>query len=180
MPPVSGPTPGRLLGRALLGAVYAVAVYLFLSRSSTEHGTLALAALLVPALPAIFLCAVFALSLRPGREPMIARIARAMEKEEIPSRLRAWLRGVTLVWCAFFGASALLTIGLALFAPLAVWTAWQGVGVQAGIALLLAGEYVIRKIRYRWYRDGVLDRFWRRYFPPSDDGDGSGRSSSVT
>lgn len=177
---MSGPSPGRLLARAGLGAVYAGVVYLLLSHAFAERGPLALAALLAPALPAFFLCTVFALSLRPGREPMIARIARAMENEEIPARLRPWLRGVTIVWCAFFGVSALLTIGLALLAPLGVWTAWQGVGVQAGIALLLAGEYVIRKIRYRWYRDGVLDRFWRRYFPPSDEGGGSGRSSSVT
>jgi uncharacterized membrane protein len=179
---MNGNSPVRLLLRAGLGIAYAFLIHAFLrGDSNARHAPAALAALLLPALVSAALGVVFATTLRPGAEPMIARVAQAMDRDPIPPRFRDWLRGVTVAWCVFFATNTLICTALALFAPVGWWTLWNGVLVYAAIAALLLGEYVIRKIRFRWYRDGLLDRFWRRAFPPSDEPDqGSGPSSSVT
>ena len=180
----------RLVLRASGGAVYALLLHGLLRGGEGRPDPVGTAALLVPALVSTGLLLVFAATLRAGREPMIARVAQAMERDPIPPPLLGWLRTVTVAWCGFFAANALVSASLALCAPLSWWTLWNGALAYGAVAFLLLAEYVARKIRYRWYRDGLLDRFWRRAFPsrPTDDygpggasaGSGSGRSSDVT
>lgn len=160
---------GEALGfllRALLGAGYAVGIHALLRGDAAGAGVAGRAALLVPAGVCVGLLAAFAATLRPGREPMIARVAQAMEREPIPARLQPWLRQVTKAWCVFFAANTAISLLLALFAPLAWWTLWNGALAYVAVGGLLLGEYLLRKIRYRWYRDGFLDRVWRRILPP--------------
>lgn len=152
--------------RASAGLVYAFALHALLRGGAAHESAAGRTALLVPALVSAFLLVVFAATLRPGREPMIARVAQAMEAEPIPSRLHPWLRRVTFAWCVFFAVNGTVSACLALFAPLGWWTVWNGLLTYAFVGLLLLGEYVMRKVRYRWYRDGLLDRGWRRCFPP--------------
>jgi uncharacterized membrane protein len=136
---------------------------------------------LLPTLVSVGFLAAFSATLRRGAEPAIVRIARRLERDEIPPAIRVWLRDVTVAWCGFFALNAVVSGGLALFGPLRWWTLWTGVLAYVAIAALLLGEYVVRKIRFRWYRDGLLDRFWRRAFPPFPAADHeAGRSSTVT
>lgn len=175
------PTPLRLALRAAAGMAYAFAIHAALRGGGALPAAAAGAALLVPALVSLLLLLAFARSLRPGAEPMIVVFAHAMERDPIPPRILAWLRRVTVAWCVFFAANAAVSAALAVFAPIGWWTLWNGVLAYLLVGLLLLAEYVVRKIRFRWYRGGVLDRGWRRVFPPFDDSSqGSGRSSSVT
>jgi uncharacterized membrane protein len=174
-------SPLHLALRAGLGAAYAFAVHAVVRGGRDTHAPGTLVALLLPAVASAGLFVVFAATLRGGAEPMITRVARAIERDEIPPPLLGWLRRVTVAWCVFLASNVLVCTGLALFAPVSWWTLWNGVLVYVALVALLLGEYVIRKIRYRWYRDGFLDRLWRRAFPPfAEPTEGSERSSSVT
>jgi len=174
-----------LVLRVLLGLAYPLALYALLRRGALALDTALAFQLLPAALSAAFLAA-FAWTLRPGAEPMITRAARAMERDEIPARILPFLRSTTIVWCVFLAANSVIITLLALYAPLAWWTLWTGVIAYVAMAALLLGEYVVRKVRFRWYRDGLLDRFWRRAFPPRPSDapglqtQGDGRSSTVT
>jgi uncharacterized membrane protein len=173
-------SPIRLALRAVAGVAYAFLIHALLGGGEGPRSAIAYAPLLLPALVSLTLLIAFGSTLRPGAEPMIARVARAMERDPIPPPILVWLRHVTIAWCVFFALNAAISASLAVFARLGWWTLWNGVLAYAAMAALLLGEYVIRKIRFRWYRDGMLDRFWRRRFPPFDNPDqGSGRSSSV-
>lgn len=151
--------------RALLALVYPFALYALLRRGALALDT-ALALQLLPAAMSALVGLLFAWTLRPGAEPMITRVARALERDEIPARILPFLRSATLVWCAFLAANAAIIALLALFAPLAAWALWTGALAYVCTGALLLGEYVVRKIRFRWYRDGTLDRIWCRVFPP--------------
>ena len=174
-------SPWRIVLQLGLGMGYAFLLHTLLGGGSDRRGWAALGALLAPALTSALLGVAFAATLREGEEPMITRVARAMERDEIPAPLLAWLRSVTLAWCGFFALNFLVSGSLALFGPMTWWTAWNGLLAYVAMGALLLGEYVIRKIRFRWYRDGLLDRFWRRAFPPFEAPvQGSERSSDVT
>ena len=112
------------------------AILIVLARRGESH--LALDAM--PALVNALLCALFARSLRRGREPLIARIIAIIEG---PQRLAdrgvaAYARGLTLAWALLLGAQALLLALLAAAAP-------GGLFTLAGLASPLAGS------GWRWY-----------------------------
>lgn len=173
--------------RLVLSLVYPFALYLLLRRGAVAIGT-ALALQLVPAALSALVCGLFASTLRPGSEPMITRVARALERDEIPVRILPFLRGTTVVWCVFLAANSVVITSLALCGDLPGWTLWTGVLVYVCMGALLLGEYVVRKVRFRWYRDGALDQLWRRAFPPfapepaadAARGQDDGRSSTIT
>ena len=48
----------------------------------------------------------------------------------------------------FFLLNGLVSLGLALFAPLAIWTLYTGGIAYLLMGALFAGEYAIRKIRF--------------------------------
>lgn len=150
----------------------------FAALASHGHGRLALD--LLPACVNAALCLVFARTLAPGGEPLIARVIGVVEGPErlaLP-RVAGYARGLTLVWAAAFGAQALWLATIVVFAApeglLAVlgvaaplqWHGlqWQGlqlhgigwrwylhVGSYACTLLLLLLEYGFR----RWYLDHI-------------------------
>jgi uncharacterized membrane protein len=97
--------------------------------------------------------------------PLAERFARAKEDTLSPAQV-AYCRAVTIVWCVFFVANGTITAALALFAPLGVWTAYVGGLSYLLVGLLAAGEYVVRKRRFRKYDATPIDRLLARVFPP--------------
>lgn len=150
---------------ALLGAFHPFLLW-GLVRASGAQPVPALQ--LVPAALSLWVCARFARSLRPGRVPEIERFARAWERDEIPAPILGWLRQATAAWCAFLAANTVLSAALALAAPVSWWAVWTGALVYVAMGALIAAEYAVRKVRFRWYGDGVADRLWARAFPPRD------------
>lgn len=105
----------------------------------------------------------FASSLRGT--PLVERFAR-MQEPELSQPQIAYCRGVTKVWCVFFVLNAGTSAALALWAPLAWWTLYNGLLAYGLIGLLAASEYVVRKARFRDYGSGLHDRLLARLFPP--------------
>lgn len=106
----------------------------------------------------------FASSLRTT--PMIERFARMQEPALSPAQVR-YCRSVTHVWCGFFALNALVSAGLALFAPVSVWALYTGLIAYVLIGVLGTTEYVVRKYRFREYGSGLHDRVLAKLFPPT-------------
>ena len=126
--------------------------------------------LLLPVTVSLYLLWIFAASLRVG-PPMIERFARLVE-DDLPDFTLPYCRKITVVWCAFLAFNALLVVALALTAPLEWWALYTGLVFYFLMGALLAGEFVTRKLRFRYYQDGLADRLFARVFPPERTANG--------
>lgn len=121
----------------------------------------------MPVLISAALLVAFGASLR-GEMPMVERFARLQDPDLTPVK-QEHCRRVTMIWCVFFvfnGASAAL---LALFAPVSWWATYTGGVAYALMGLLFAGEYIVRKARFREYGRAPHDRLLAKLFPPPRD-----------
>ena len=89
----------------------------------------------------------FATSLRS--DPIICRFARLQDPALTPDKV-AYCRTVTKVWCGFFALNALTIALLALAGDLAWWTLYTGVVNYLLMGALLAGEVVVRGMKFGW------------------------------
>lgn len=89
----------------------------------------------------------FARTLRPGREPLITRLATHVHGE-IPAEITRYTRRVTWAWCVFFAAMTLISTLLFKFAPLAVWSVFNSLLNLPLIVAMYLGEYAWRRWRY--------------------------------
>ncbi len=117
----------------------------------------------LPVLINLVLLAQFGGSLRGT--PLVERFARLQKASLSPVQV-AYCRAVTKVWCGFFALNALTSAALALWAPLWLWTLYNGMLAYVLIGILATGEYVLRKFRFREYGAGLHDRLLARLFPP--------------
>ncbi|KPQ25196.1 MAG: putative membrane protein [Halomonas sp. HL-48] len=89
---------------------------------------------------------IFMASLCKGM-PIVERLARLREPDLPPAGVR-YTRRVTWAWCGFFTANGAIACWTALYADLAVWSLYNGVISYVLIALMFAGEWLIRR-RFR-------------------------------
>jgi uncharacterized membrane protein len=106
-------------------------------------------ALLAPpiALPAMA-AALFIGTLRPGRVPLVTRMAAA-ERGALTPELLAYTRNVTLAWAWLLSAITVAALLLALFAPLWLWSLFTNFVCYALMGLMFVGEYLWRRLRFR-------------------------------
>jgi uncharacterized membrane protein len=90
---------------------------------------------------------VFGSTLRCGRLPMIERFARLHEKDLSEAKVR-WCRQWTVVWCGFFVVNGGTALVLAVAAPLAAWTVYNGLVAYLLMGLLFATEWIARRLRF--------------------------------
>lgn len=121
--------------------------------------------LALPVLINLALLLQFAGSLR-GEFSMIERFAR-MQKADLSAAEVAHCRQVTVVWCGLFVLNGGVSLALALLGQTRLWAIYSG-GVAYGLmGLLFAGEYLLRKRRFREYGAGLHDRALAKLWPPS-------------
>jgi uncharacterized membrane protein len=152
--------PGAIAARRPIPAVLAfgiVPVLFHLVIVATSHIRLAL----TPSLGVLFklsfvtasavthwgiyssLLMMFALTLRPGHEPLITTMARQMQSD-FPEELTFYTRRVTIAWCCFFATQLTLSITLFCFAPLVVWSFFVNVLDIPLVVAMFAAEYMFR------------------------------------
>jgi uncharacterized membrane protein len=85
----------------------------------------------------------FALTLRPGREPLISAMARRMHGG-LSGEMAAYTRRVTIAWSVFFAAQLLTSVILFCFAPLVVWSFFVNILDLPLVAAMFAAEYAVR------------------------------------
>lgn len=97
------------------------------------------------------LLTLFALSLRPGGEPVITAIMRRV-RGPLTGELAAYGRAVTLAWALFFAGQLAVSAALLIFAPLDAWSFFINVVNLPSILAMFAGEYLYRRLRFRHLR----------------------------
>jgi uncharacterized membrane protein len=121
------------------------------------------ALLFVPALVNGALLLAFARSLGSG-PPLVETFARLRHPELSPAQVRH-CRSVTAVWCCFFAANAGVSLWLALWDDLWLWTLYTGVVAYVLMGALFAAEFVVRSWRFRNYQGTLVEPLFRRLFP---------------
>jgi uncharacterized membrane protein len=94
-----------------------------------------------------FLLWLFGRTLRPGRQPLITRLATHVHGE-LPAQITRYTRRVTWAWCVFFAAMALTSILLFLFEPLPIWSVFNNLLNLPLVVAMYLGEYAWRLWRY--------------------------------
>jgi uncharacterized membrane protein len=85
----------------------------------------------------------FALTLRPGREPLISAMTRRLHGL-LSDEVVVYTRRVTLAWCGFFAAQLMMSITLFFFAPLVVWSFFVNILDIPLVVAMFAAEYMVR------------------------------------
>ncbi|WP_300379137.1 hypothetical protein [Henriciella sp.] len=75
---------------------------------------------------------------------MIERFARIFEPD-LPAEGVRYTRKVTFVWCGFFVLNVLVSLWTALYGSMQVWAFYNGFIAYILMALLFAGEYLVRQ-----------------------------------
>jgi uncharacterized membrane protein len=92
----------------------------------------------------VWLGSLFALSLRPGREPLVTQMARKVRRGDMPPSLVRYARGATLAWAGFFAVVVVVSSALFFGASRATWSLFVNVLMWPCIAAMFAGEYAVR------------------------------------
>ncbi len=133
--------------------------------------------LVIPSLVYLVLCGVFLSSVRDGGS-VIGSAARLMHPY-VPDFVDPYCRKVTVLWALFFAANAVATAALAIVEP-ALWAAWTGAWVYVAMAVLCAVEFIVRKVWFRYYSNGPVDRLLAAIFPPENTRQGRRSQEYVT
>ncbi|MGR2739532.1 hypothetical protein ACUY1T_13870 [Billgrantia sp. Q4P2] len=116
-----------------------LAAALLLALGGLGHAELGMRA--YPVAVNIVMLAVFLSSLWRGM-PIAERLARLHEPDLLPAGI-CYTRRVTWAWCGFFVFNGAIACWTA-FADLATWTLYNGVISYALIAMMFAGEWLLR------------------------------------
>jgi uncharacterized membrane protein len=135
--------------------------------AATGNSTLLL---VMPVIISSYLCWTFSATLRGGAS-MIERFARIIE-DDLPDFTLPYCRKVTIVWCFFLAANSLCMLILSFAAPIEWWALYSGLISYLLVGVLLGGEVVARKIWFRHFGDGLVDRVFSRLFPPHNTANG--------
>jgi uncharacterized membrane protein len=91
------------------------------------------------------LLTVFAVSLLPGREPIVTYFARVIHGRLAPE-IETYTRRVTWVWCGFFALQIACSALLLALAPIAWWSIFVNILNLPLIAALMLGETLTRPL----------------------------------
>lgn len=100
-----------------------------------------------PVLIHALLFQLFFLSLQPGRQPLIQRIAEQAHGVRDDPRLTRYTRSVTRAWATLFAALTLSSFLLAVFADRSVWSLFTNGFNYLVILMMFILEYRIRLAR---------------------------------
>ena len=98
------------------------------------------------------LMTLFGLTLRRGSMPLVERLMR-MEYSgaELPAALVRYARNLTRVWVGYFASIVLISLVLAVSAPLELWSLFANVLSYLFAIILFFAQYAWRALRYRQY-----------------------------
>src|SRR5258706_8939682 len=109
-----------------------------------------------------FLLWLFGRTLRPGRQPLITRLATYVHRE-LPAQIARYTRRVTWAWCVFFAAMALTSILLFLFEPLPIWSMFNNLLNLPLVVAMYLGEYAWRLWRYPNFSHASIATVFRAF-----------------
>lgn len=112
----------------------------------------------VPVIINLALCGVFALTLLPGRKPLISAYVE-LQYESVSPAVYRYTRKVTLAWALFFAAMAVQASLLAWLAPVEIWSLFVNLLNYLLVACMFAAEYWVRRRVLRDHQHAGFVRF---------------------
>lgn len=106
---------------------------------------------LPPILINLGLLTVFGASLRTRAVPLVERLMRIAYAGALPPGLATLARRLTWLWVIFFAGMAVLSVALAHWATLAVWSLFVNVLYYFFVATMLILQHLYRHFRFRQY-----------------------------
>ena len=150
--PAGAPARGWIL--VVLGSV-ALLLHLALAANGGTGGSMRLvgfslvAASAIPhSLAYLTLSVTFAISLLPGRDPLITALARKMY-DPIPAAMVVYTRGATAAWACFFAAQLLTSLVLFLSVPIGIWSLFVNVLNLPLVVAMFAAEHAYRMVHLK-------------------------------
>lgn len=83
--------------------------------------------------------------------PLVERLLRIAYASALPPGLDRLARRLTWLWVGFFAGMTLLSVALAVWARMAVWSLFVNVLYYFFVASMLALQHVYRVYRFRQY-----------------------------
>lgn len=130
---------------------------------------------LLPAFVNATLAVIFLQSLR-DEQSMIEVGARLIEPR-LPAFTRSYCRLSTGIWAFFFTTSAGVIVWLAVFGPEVLWDRFTTRNYFIVMVVLNVIEFLARKIYFRHYEGGPIDRLFAAVFPAENTA--AGRRSAA-
>jgi uncharacterized membrane protein len=125
----------------------------------------AIALRLVPAWVQLAVASVFLGSLH-GAGPTVIERAVFWIQPYAPDFIRTYCRTETKLWGALFAVNGAVIAALALFAPAQTWRWYASAGCWLVVGVVSLFDFAFRKLYFRLYGAGPLDRMLERVFPP--------------
>jgi uncharacterized membrane protein len=153
--------------RQRLLSLGALAVIVVLAVRAARGGDMAAEPLYLAQHVAIHACLAlwFGATLRPGLTPLISRFAERVHRQLTPA-MRAYTRNVTLAWTIYFVLMGALSLVLYAGAPFDTWATFANLLTPLAVALMFAGEYLLRyRLHPDFERVSMLDAV-RAYMHP--------------
>jgi uncharacterized membrane protein len=132
-------------GRSWLLYLLLVIALFLLTRAGGGRYALFLPPVVLPLIGAWF----FGRSLQSGQAPLISKIARASRGGKLPAELVSYTRGVTWLWTLTLTGMSLLSLLLATFAPLELWSLFTNFLNYIVLGALFPLEYLWHRFRFR-------------------------------
>lgn len=104
----------------------------------------------------LFLLWFFARTLRAGREPLVTRIARRLQRDALPDEIVGYTRRVTIAWAIFFAAQLLASIVLYALASRTTWSLFINIISSLLIPTMFVCEFSWRWLHYREHARGSM------------------------
>lgn len=117
------------------------------------------------------LAGLFGHTLLPGREPLIAQLARRIHREDYSPEIARYARQATWAWMLYFVAMGLTSVLLFLTAPLAVWSWFVNFLSFLTLGAMFLAEYAVRRWRLRGIRHVGFLQGVRLYWEQPDAAD---------
>ena len=128
---------GNLPSSLLFGALLSAGVVLWWWGKAVDF------MYLPPVLVNLALMALFGKTLLSGATPLVSRVA-SLWRGTLDTVVSRYTRRVTIAWTIFFALMALESIGLALFAPVHVWSLFTNFLNYVFVLLFFVIEYQLR------------------------------------
>jgi uncharacterized membrane protein len=96
------------------------------------------------------LCYFFAQTLAPGKTALITNLAKRVHGS-LPPPIERYTRHITIVWCAFFALTIVISLVLYFGVSFAAWSLFSNVYALPMLVAMFALEYLYRRLRFPWF-----------------------------
>lgn len=148
----------------VVGALIGYPLLMHYLLDSGQHPNLAVIYLVQFVITQLLLAAVFALTLLPGRTPLIICFAQMLHEPPLPAEVVSYCKNVTWAWALFFIVLAVISGILYMYSSALIWSFFCNVLYFPLIAAMFLGEYLVRYYRLPHIKKISILTGWNLYW----------------